>query len=81
MIPVTNKNGTSSSRRYLVIGGPSGHLSVRPVGCPMLDDRYRGWQVLARVNVPRSVPKRWGYPDTALANALKSWTLRTFELV
>lgn len=69
-----------SGRRYVVLGGPGGRLTVRPVGCPLVADRYRSWQVLAAVNVPRSIPKRWGYPDTALVDALKGWALRTFEV-
>lgn len=41
-----------SPRRFVVIGGPGGQLSCRPVGCPMLADRYGRWQRLFQVNRP-----------------------------
>jgi hypothetical protein len=52
MTPLHPNHPTSSSRRFVVIGGPRGELSCRPVGCPMLSDRYRRWQPLFRVNRP-----------------------------
>jgi hypothetical protein len=62
---------SQSPKRFVIIGGPRGELSCRPVGCPMLADRYRRWQRLATVNRPLS---------PALADAGKAWALRAFVL-
>lgn len=60
-----------SGKRFLVLGGPRGYLTCRPAGCPMLADRYRGWQVLFKVNRPLT---------PALADQAKSAALRGWEL-
>jgi hypothetical protein len=60
-----------SRKRFVVIGGPGGHLSCRPVGCPMLTDRYRRWQLLFRVNRPLT-PAR---VDAAQRAALRLYTV------
>jgi hypothetical protein len=58
------------SGRFLVLGGPRGHLSCRPAGCPMITDRYRRWTVLLTVNRPLT---------PSLAEAAKDAALRRYE--
>jgi len=60
-----------SPRRFVVIGGPGGQLSCRPVGCPMLGDRYRRWQPLFRVNRPLTP----AHVEAAQRAALRSYTV------
>lgn len=60
-----------SPKRFVVIGGPRGELSCRPIGCPMLRDRYRNWQPLFHVNRPLS-PR---LIDQAQRAALRLYTL------
>lgn len=59
-----------SRKRFVVLGGPSGHLTCRPAGCPMLADQYRRWQQLFTVNRPLT----W-----QLAEAAKHAALRCYE--
>jgi hypothetical protein len=66
-----------SDRRYVILGGPGGYLTVQRAGSPMIADRYRRWQVLGTYNAPRN---RWHAP-MACANQAKDWALRTFEVV
>lgn len=47
-----------SVRRFVVLGGPGGRLTVRPAGCPMLRDQYRRWTVLFTYNLPRRLVSR-----------------------
>jgi hypothetical protein len=65
-----NQPHSPSRKRFVVIGGPSGYLSCRPVGWPMLNDRYRRWQLLFRVNRPLT-PAR---VDAAQRAALRLYT-------
>jgi hypothetical protein len=60
-----------SPKRFVVIGGPRGELSCRPIGCPMLSDRYRNWQPLFHVNRPLSP----SLIDQAQRAALRHYTL------
>ena len=60
-----------SPKRFVVLGGPGGHLSCRPVGCPMLTDRYRRWQLLFAVNRPLT---------PARAHAAQRAALRIYSL-
>jgi hypothetical protein len=64
-------NPLPSPKRFVVIGGPGGRLSCRPVGRPMLTDRYRRWQLLVRVNRPLT-PAR---VDAAQRAALRLYTV------
>ena len=59
------------ARRFVVLGGPCGYLTCRPVDCPMIQDRYRAWQPLFTVNRPMT---------PALAEAAKGAALRCFTL-
>ena len=68
---MTSTARQASPRRFVVIAGPGGYLSCRPVGCPMLRDRYRRWQPLFRVNRPLT-PAR---VDAAQRAALRLYTL------
>ena len=60
-----------TTKRFVVLGGPGGYLTCRPVGCPMIADQYRRWQPLFTVNRPLSM---------RLANAAKDAALRCYEL-
>lgn len=51
-MPPLPPDHSPSPKRFVVLGGPGGRLSCRPVGCPMIGDRYRRWQVLFHVNRP-----------------------------
>lgn len=62
-----------SPKRFVVIGGPGGWLSCRPVGCPMLTDRCRRWQPLFHVNRPLT-PE---LVDAAQRAALRLYTVDT----
>jgi len=62
-----NQPHSPSRKRFVVIGGAGGYLSCLPVGCPMLNDRYRRWQLLFRVNRPLT-PAR---VDAAQRSALR----------
>lgn len=65
-------NSTPSHKRFVVLGGPRGYLSVRPVGCPMIRDQYKRWQPLFTVNRPLTI---------ALENAAKDAALRCYEVI
>lgn len=58
----------ASRKRFVLLGGPGGHLTCRPVGCPLIAGRYRQWQELARINRPLT---------TRLDQWAKGWALRT----
>lgn len=59
-----------SPTRCVVLGGPRGYLTVRPVGCPMIADRYRAWTPLFTINRPLT-PR--------LAETAKAAALRCYE--
>ena len=68
----------TSRRRYELIGGPDGYLSILPAGSPMRRDRYRQWVTLLRVNLPRAMHGRpMGLPA---CQQLKAWALFAYEL-
>lgn len=58
-----------SRGRCVVLGGPRGYLTVRPVGCPMIADRYARWTPLFTINRPFT-PR--------LADAAKAAALRCY---
>jgi histidinol-phosphate/aromatic aminotransferase/cobyric acid decarboxylase-like protein len=62
---------TPSPRRFVVLGGPGGYRTGRPVGCPMIRDRYRAWQPLFTVNRPLTA---------TMANAAKDAVFRCYEI-
>lgn len=66
----------TSRRRYELIGGPGGYLSIVPAGSPMRRDQYRHWVTLLRVSLPR----RMGPLSVAGAGQLKTWALLAYEL-
>jgi hypothetical protein len=59
------------STRFVVLGGPRGYLTCRPLGCPSVKDRYRNWQPLFTVNRPLT---------HEMANAAKDAALRCYEV-
>lgn len=59
-----------SAKRCVVLGGPRGYLTVRPVGCPMIADRYARWTPLFTINRPLT---------PQLADAAKDAALRCSE--
>ena len=68
----------ASRRRYELIGGPGGYLSILPAGSPMRRDRYRQWVTLLRVSLPRGMR---GRPLTREgADQLKAWALFAYDL-
>lgn len=71
-----------SSRRFVLLGGPGGYMTVVPAGHPMREDRYWNWTELLRVNVPRS---RVGcascvdeHPPFVMFDAMKKWALDVY---
>jgi hypothetical protein len=64
-------HGYTHSTRFVVLGGPGGYLTCRPLGCPSVKDRYRRWVPLFAVNRPL---------DTRMANAAKDAALRCYEV-
>lgn len=62
-----------SPRRFVLLGGPGGYMTVVPAGSPLLE-RYGGWTTLLRVNVPRRLE-----PDARnVAGEAKQWALDVF---
>lgn len=72
--------GRGSRRRYELIGGPGGYLSIVPAGSPMRTDQYRRWVTLARVHLPREMARRREPMSLALEGQLKTWALFAYEL-
>lgn len=76
----------TSRRRFEVIAGPAGYLSIVPAGSPMRTDRYRHWITLVRVSVPRRVARRTddaihqGALSRAAAEQLKVWAILAYRL-
>ena len=71
----------ASRRRYELIGGPGGYLSILPAGSPMRRDRYRHWVTLLRVRVPRRVARRAEFAlSLQAADQLKAWALFAYDL-
>lgn len=67
-----------SGRRFVLLGGPGGYLTMVPAGSRFQRDQYRDWTELLRVNVPRGrgLPDWWTIRD--LAGAAKQWALDVY---
>ena len=72
-----------SPRRFVLMGGPAGHMTVVAAGSPLLE-RYGGWTTLLRVNVPRRLTCRTcvephlGTPALRVPDAMKQWALDVY---
>lgn len=69
-----------SDRRWVILGGPGGYLTVVEANHPQIRDRYRRWQELGRVNVPRRLREHYAARPYLFAGPAKSWALRAWEL-
>ena len=74
------KRRSTSRRRYELIGGPGGYLSIVPAGSPMRTDRYRHWVTLLRVHLPRAMARKRDPLSREAASQLKAWALFAYEL-
>lgn len=70
----------ASRRRYELIGGPGGYLSIVPAGSPMRTDRYRHWVTLLRVHLPRAMARKREPLSREAAGQLKTWALLAYDL-
>lgn len=69
----------TSPRRFVLLGGPGGWMTVLPAGSPMRADRYAGWTELARANLPRRRSLRPNGPiEARTAAAMKRWALDVY---
>lgn len=72
-----------SPRRFVLLGGPGGYLTVLAAGSPLLE-KYGGWTTLLRVNVPRRktcrtcVEPHLGAPALRVPDAAKRWALDVY---
>lgn len=68
-----------SPRRWRILGGPGGYVSIVRAGDPLNSRDYmKSWQELARFSLPRRTIGAPAPLPVAIRQAALGWTLRAF---